>query len=146
MRTVLDVVQTFAAKGLRATPQRIAIYETLLSRKDHPTAEVLYHDIHARYPSISRNTVYTTLESLKRAGLIQRIDVGHSACHYDGNPKAHAHIVCTVCQRVDDIPVQVEPITPTLMCEVAQSSRYIVDFGTTCFYGRCPNCSGNLMQ
>jgi Fe2+ or Zn2+ uptake regulation protein len=72
MRKLANGMQELAAKGLRATPQRIAIFEALIPRRDHPTVEVLYQDIHARYPSMSLNTVYTTLVSLEKAGLIQR--------------------------------------------------------------------------
>lgn len=38
----MDVRSIFAAKGLRCTKQRVAIYEALRAARTHPTAEELY--------------------------------------------------------------------------------------------------------
>jgi len=138
---VQDVSLALKNKGLRATPQRIAIYETLLPRKDHPSVEVLYKEIRNKFPSISLNTVYTALESLWHAGLIQRIDVGNGRVRYDGNPRMHAHVVCTRCLRVDDLPQPSENTMLNLTREAADVSQYRITASTLFFYGHCPECS-----
>ena len=50
--------------GLSLTIQRRRVFETLLSRKDHPSADDLYHDIRVQLPGISRTTVYRVLDTL----------------------------------------------------------------------------------
>lgn len=134
-----EAMQSLTSKGLRVTPQRIAIFEALLPRKDHPTVEVLYQAIHTQYPTMSLNTVYTTLISLERAGLVRRIDTGDGRCRYDGNPLPHAHIRCNTCSRVDDLPLSSEPDLMSLMREAA-TSGYTIDDCAIYLYGRCPNC------
>jgi Fur family peroxide stress response transcriptional regulator len=141
-----DVSLALKQKGLRATPQRIAIYESLLPRKDHPSVEMLYQDVHHQFPSISLNTVYATLESLWHAGLVQRIDVGNGRIRYDGNPRMHAHIVCTNCMRVDDLSQPSEDMMLNLMREAADRSQYRIETSTLFFYGQCQACSTNANQ
>ncbi|HHT28414.1 MAG TPA: transcriptional repressor [Firmicutes bacterium] len=138
-----DVSLAIKNKGLRATPQRIAIYEALLPRKDHPSVEMLYNEIRSRFPSISLNTVYATLESLWHAELIQRLDVGDGRIRYDGNPRMHAHVVCTSCLRVDDLPQPSENTMLNLMRTAADVSQYRIDAGKLLFYGQCKACSAD---
>ena len=45
-------------KGLKVTPQRVAIYEAIVTLKNHPTAENVIEYIKANHPNISVGTVY----------------------------------------------------------------------------------------
>jgi Fur family peroxide stress response transcriptional regulator len=45
-------------KGLKVTPQRVAIYEAIVNLKNHPTAENVIEYIKANHPNISVGTVY----------------------------------------------------------------------------------------
>jgi len=40
-----QISEKFRQNKLKITPQRIAIYNALLERTDHPTAEVIYQEI-----------------------------------------------------------------------------------------------------
>ena len=51
-------------KGLKVTPQRVAIYEAIVKLKNHPTAENVIEYIKANHPNISVGTVYKVLDSL----------------------------------------------------------------------------------
>lgn len=138
---MVEAHEALDARGLRATPQRIAIYEALLPRKDHPDVDMLYQEIHGKYPTISLNTVYNTLVTLEKAGLIRRIDAGDGRYRYDGNPEIHAHAVCTTCQRVDDVPLGAQPDMPALIRAAEKTARYTIADTALYFYGRCPQCS-----
>ncbi|MBI4470388.1 MAG: transcriptional repressor [Acidobacteria bacterium] len=89
-------------RKLAVTPQRLAIYGALARTDAHPTAEGLYRAIHVRYPTISLATVYKTLETLEREGLISRFSFLHQAARYDANQERHHHRVCIQCGRVED--------------------------------------------
>lgn len=52
------------AKGLKITPQRIAIYEAVVELKNHPTAENIIDYIKTNHPNVSVGTVYKVLDSL----------------------------------------------------------------------------------
>ena len=46
---------------VKRSRQREAIKEFLMSRKDHPTAEVVYEHVSKDFPNISLGTVYRNL-------------------------------------------------------------------------------------
>ena len=59
------------AKGLRVTPQRIAIYDALRGHHNHPTAEMIYHSLRPTHPSMSLATVYKTMEIFEKLALLK---------------------------------------------------------------------------
>ena len=48
------------ARGLSVTHQRLAVYEVVLSSKDHPGADEIYRAVRDRCPGISKGTVKST--------------------------------------------------------------------------------------
>lgn len=90
-------------QGLPFTVQRRVILETVLDLDDHPTADQVYDAVTHRMSGISRTTVYRTLETLARMGVITK------ACHpgkpvrFDTRAEVHHHLVCLRCDEVVDI-------------------------------------------
>ncbi len=89
--------------GIKVTPQRVAIYKELASTDQHPSTEIIYNKIRDYYPNISLTTVYRTLETFEKLGLISVVNVLYNAARYDANLDPHHHIVCTQCKKVEDV-------------------------------------------
>ena len=51
----------------RFSKKRQAIYDCLAGTTSHPTADWIYHQLHADYPDLSLGTVYRNLTQLKDA-------------------------------------------------------------------------------
>ena len=90
------------------TIQRIAVLECLEKTKKHPTADQVLVAVRKKFPSVSRATVYNTLEALTQAGLILRITVDPAVARYDADLGPHAHFRCRVCNVIYDIDVEDE--------------------------------------
>lgn len=88
----------------RETKQRQIILNVLKSRKDHPSADIIYNAVRAELPRISLGTVYRNLEVLQSMGLIEKIDAGSGQARYDGDTSSHCHTICTVCGSIGDVP------------------------------------------
>lgn len=88
--------------GLKVTPQRIAIYRELAGTDQHPSTETIYKKIQDYYPNISLTTVYRTLETFEKLGLISVVNVLYNAARYDANLTPHNHVVCTECKKIED--------------------------------------------
>jgi Fur family peroxide stress response transcriptional regulator len=138
-------VETLKAAGLKATPQRTAILKYLWSTSEHPTVEAVHMKVKDDFPSISLNTVYSTLCTMEHKGLARRIDAGDGLCRYDGNSAPHAHISCTRCRRVDDVHGP-EPKLDMLEDEARQVMGYKVEDYAIYFYGLCPECREKTNQ
>lgn len=131
------VTNILREKGFKARPQRLAVYDALLSTKSHPNAEMLYNMLQPSYPTMSLATVYKTMDIFAELGLIQVLNVGEDSYRYDAETASHPHIRCIECNRVDDIfDFQAEG----LMSEVGAQTGYQLTGRQLYFFGRCPEC------
>ena len=101
--TNLNLAHKVRNAGLKPTAQRVAILKELLSRKDHPGADMVYKKLKSEYPSLSMNTIYLNLETFVRKGVIQRINNLTNLGRFDGNPDPHHHFICTKCNKIIDL-------------------------------------------
>ena len=62
--TTADHATRLQAHGVRPTPQRLAVYEYLLTHRTHPSADAIYEAISPVYPTFSRTTIYNSLKAL----------------------------------------------------------------------------------
>lgn len=90
------------AAGLKLTSQRIAIFQELLSRSDHPDAEAIHEALLPRLPALSLDTVYRTLWTLSDLGLIAALAPRGETSRFDGNLGRHHHFVCLGCGKIED--------------------------------------------
>jgi Fur family peroxide stress response transcriptional regulator len=93
------VVDRLRDREVTPTPQRIAILEHIQKRSDHPTAEEIHLDLRLNLPSLSRATIYNTLELLCKLGEIQQLTITSKKARYDPNSKPHHHFFCWRCER-----------------------------------------------
>jgi len=94
------------AKGLRATSQRLEIFAFLALREDHPDVDTIYTALRARSPTLSRTTVYNTLEQLHLHGLVQGITISGTEHRYEVEKGCHHHLLCNDCGRIYDIMLE----------------------------------------
>ena len=92
--------------SLKYSRQREMIKAFLLTRKDHPTADMVYMNVRQQEPNISLGTVYRNLTLLADKGEILRLRVGDGVDHFDADTSPHYHFVCTHCGSVIDLTVK----------------------------------------
>ncbi len=86
-----NLAAKLADAGLRATAQREVIYHSLVTRRDHPTAEDVFARVKADMPTISLATVYNCLETLVQCNLIRQFNHERGPTRYCPNLEPHAH-------------------------------------------------------
>lgn len=98
-----ELLSILREKKIQVTPQRLAILEQLKLRKDHPSAEMIFHCLKDEFPSLTLVTVYNTLQKLEHSGLCMKVNPLHTSARYDGNVSDHQHAICINCQKIVDI-------------------------------------------
>ena len=89
----LDVKNKIRKCGLKATPNRVAVYEYMLGSKEHPSAEMIREHLNSIGKKFSIATVYNILEAFLEKGLIIRIkDDDNNMMRFDANTSFHVHI------------------------------------------------------
>ena len=95
--------QACRERGLPITTQRKTIFEMILDRADHPTADQVYDQVRERIHTISRTTVYRILDTLVELGWITKICHPGSAARFDPRIHQHHHLVCLHCEKIIDV-------------------------------------------
>ena len=89
-------------KGLKVTPQRLAIYDAIVNLKNHPTAENIIEYIKSNHPNISVGTVYKVLDSLTENNLLMKVKTERDIMRYDDVLSNHHHLYCAETDRIED--------------------------------------------
>ncbi|MCF8390368.1 MAG: transcriptional repressor [Bacteroidales bacterium] len=89
-------------KGLKVTPQRIAILEAIVKLNNHPTAENIIEYIRKNHPNIATATVYKVLDALVSHELIKKVKTEKDIMRYDAIMESHHHIYCSDSDRIED--------------------------------------------
>lgn len=97
-----EIINKLSEKGLRVTPQRIAILEAVNSLANHPTAENIIEYIKENYPNISVGTVYKVLDSFVENKLLKKVKTESGTMRFDPLVNRHHHLYCEASDRIED--------------------------------------------
>jgi Fur family transcriptional regulator, peroxide stress response regulator len=97
-----DVKNKLTDKGLKVTPQRIAILEAITELRNHPTAENIIDFIRENHPNIATGTVYKVLDTFLEKGLIKKVKTDNDIKRYDAIIENHHHLYCKESDRIED--------------------------------------------
>ena len=124
-------------KTIKYSRQREAIKSFLATRKDHPTADMVYTNIRNEFPNISLGTVYRNLSMLAERGEILKLTLGDNADHFDACIKPHYHFFCHKCHTVTDLEL---PDREVVDCSALSGFGGRVEGHFLYFYGICEGC------
>ncbi len=142
MRVLLDIFQEKArAMGVKTTPQRLAVYRELASRRGHPTVEEIYQALKREMPGLSLATVYRTLRYLEEMGLVKKAPTVDDKMRYEVEMEPHAHFVCRKCRAILDVPLVCQEC-PELNQWVEKEGVELEE-GQLVLYGLCSKCRSN---
>jgi Fur family transcriptional regulator, peroxide stress response regulator len=97
-----DISNKLNDKGLKVTPQRIAIFEAIIKLNNHPTVENIIEYIRKNHPNISVATVYKVLDALVENDLIKKVKTEKDIMRYDAIVENHHHIYCSDSEKIID--------------------------------------------
>ncbi len=130
-------MQQLRERRIAVTPQRLAVMGALRSRRDHPTADLIYQEVRRQLPAISFNTVYKTLEVLCQKGMVIKVNPLHAVARYDGVTGHHAHLICRQCHQIIDLDWEASEV-PAL--PAADLHGFQIEHPSLTFWGVCPGC------
>ncbi len=123
-------------RGVPMTAQRRAVFEKVLTHKDHPTAERIYEEVQTVLPQTSRATVYRALDTLVEANLVKRIAHPEARTRFDPVTEPHNHLICETCGRVEDLENSESLPDPDLFKIPGWETKQV----SILVCGLCPSC------
>jgi Fur family ferric uptake transcriptional regulator len=126
-------------RGFRVTPQRGVILETIAHMGGHLSVPEVFSEARDRLPGLNITTIYRTLETLHRAGMVDLFYSGSGPTRFAlRDPDAsHGHLVCTECQKIFDID---ESLITRVAVEVDRSTGFSIDPHHLTLLGVCDDC------
>jgi len=96
---------TLKSQGIRPTYQRLKILKYLKDHRTHPTIDMIYEHLVKTMPTISKTTVYNTLNTLWEKGLAKPVFITAPEIRYDDNTSSHHHFLCESCGKILDLDI-----------------------------------------
>lgn len=122
--------------GIKASFQRIKIFEYFLNHKNHPTVNDIYNEVIKIIPTLSKTTVYNTLNLFVEHKILDLIIIEENETRYDWSNTTHGHFKCENCKKVYDI--EIEP--HLLKKQIPSLDQFQINEHHIYFKGICPNC------
>jgi Fe2+ or Zn2+ uptake regulation protein len=131
------LTEALRARGLRVTPQRLAIARALRELDGHVTAEGVFGHVSEQMPGVSLPTVYAALELLQQLGVIRRVATEGGTVVWDAHVADHHHAVCRSCGVIVDVDA---PLDRGDVVAAAQAAGFAVDDAQLVVRGLCADC------
>jgi len=100
--SIAQIKDKLVEKGLKVTPQRIAILESIYTLGNHPTADMIMDYIKEAHPGIASATVYKVLDAFVEKQLVKRVKTEKDIMRYDGILENHHHLYCSESEEIID--------------------------------------------
>ena len=138
MQGVGSLVELCRSKGLRVTPQRLAVFRVLAESDGHLSVEEVWEYVRASLPTVALKTVYEALHELEAVGEIRLARFGTESWRVELRPaNHHGHLVCDRCGAVCDV----EADYPNLVVPLSQRRHFVVGRAEVVFAGLCDSCA-----
>ena len=104
--------KTLSSLNIKPTSQRIDIAEIMFCKDQHLSAEDIITILNDSDSSISRATVYNTLNLFAEKGLVRRVVIDSSKIYYDSKTTPHSHYFNIDTGEISDFEFEDVKISP----------------------------------
>ncbi len=131
---VKDITERLVSHGVKPSYQRIKVYEYLVSKKNHPTVDMIYRELLQEIPTFSKTTVYNTLDLFIEKGLAIMITIDEKETRYDADTSIHTHFKCEICNTIYDLDTNMNAMNIPGLKEHKITEHHLY------FKGVCKSC------
>jgi len=131
-----DFNRRLTTSGFRFTPQRQQVYDVLLHKRDHPTADEVFMRAKRQMPEISHATVYNCLDALVKSGLIRQVSLDRGATRFCPNMHEHCHFYCDECNAVFDVDMPAKAHEAVALPKGFRADKFDI-----AIHGVCADCA-----
>jgi len=124
--------------SIKPSVQRSAVMNFLMKNHIHPTIDEIYMALVPTMPTLSKTTVYNTLDLFVEKGAVQALVIDGRNARYDVNISAHGHFMCKSCGKIHDVFD-----LDASMFKLPETTDFKIDSVDVSYFGVCKSCQGN---
>ena len=126
--------------GIKPSLQRMKIFQYLLDHHNHPTVDEIYINLIDEIPTLSKTTVYNTLNIFVESNIANVVIIEEKEARYDAKIDTHGHFKCKICGTIEDFEIDASGLNLQKLGEVTIEETH--------FYlkGICSKCLENKMN
>lgn len=135
-----EFIEYIRSRGMRVTPERMALLEEVYRQHGHIDADEILDGLKATGRKVSRATVYRNLDLLVECGLVQRQRLGSSRFLYEHvhAGQNHDHLACRRCGRVVEF---VSPSIQAMLNEICRAHGFAREGRQLQILAMCEGCA-----
>jgi len=126
-------------ENLKVTSQRVMVLQNLLDNPSHRECEEIFQDLHQKGITVSRATIYRTLDIAVKYRFARKLDFGEGKVRYENrlNKTHHDHIICTRCGKIteffnEDIERIQHEICEAISCQLIKHAHQLFVICSEC--------------
>lgn len=132
--TITNVGDYLKNHGIKPSLQRIKIFEYLIKYMNHPTVDMIYKELAKEIPTLSKTTVYNTLNLFIKKSIVKVITIEENEVRYDADISLHGHFKCEVCEKIYDFSLDTVHLKNDMLKDFETKERHVY------FKGKCKSC------
>ncbi len=129
-----EVVETLQKCNIKPSYARIKIMDYLIKHPVHPTVDEIYSKLVQEIPTLSKTTVYNTLNLFIRSELAKVVTIEENETRYDADTTNHGHFKCEGCGNIYDFSVNADSMDIHGLDQFAVTEKHVY------FKGICKKC------
>lgn len=129
-----DIGEYLKSHNIKPSYQRIKIYEYLHQNRTHPTVDEIYQVLVKDIPTLSKTTVYNTLNLFVQESIASLLTIEENETRYDANTGIHGHFKCVKCEQVTDFDADISSISTSVLDHYEVHEQHLY------FKGICASC------
>jgi len=130
----MDFATHLTENNIKPSIQRMKIYEYLYNNKMHPTVDKIYNSLSNEMPTLSKTTVYNTLNLFVDNGVASTVTIEDNEVRYDVTIEEHAHFKCNDCGNIYDIQMDLS------QAKFMKLNGFEIDKTDVYLNGKCKKC------
>ena len=124
--------------GIRPLQKRVKIMHYLVSKRNHPTVDMIYCDLIHEINGLSKTTIYNVLNLFVESGVALALNIEGNEIRYDADTSLHGHFKCKICSGVIDFRIRPEDLpNPMLEGFRIEEQQYYIK-------GTCSFCANKI--
>lgn len=102
-KMTIDEIKTHLSQhNIKPSLPRVKIFEYLVDYKSHPTIDEIYTALSQELITLSKTTVYNTLDLFVKNNIVFQVLIEDNEIRYDSDVSNHGHFKCTQCGKLYD--------------------------------------------